>query len=175
MKTFFVIAVGAIVGMAGASPVVNGATCKLHAADCITDSECCEGVCQAVTADVFAPEPKAKICFNPGECQDQNQKCLSGSQCCDDGGCDMERGVCGPGFFFVGARRINAACSKESECWSRNCENGFCAPNSDSNLSENGEVCQWDMECAGGWCDPTGEGPAVCNDRTLDPIDPRKW
>eukprot|EP00127_Corallochytrium_limacisporum_P001971 Clim_evm7s91 gene=Clim_evmTU7s91 len=111
------------------------------------------------------------VVVNDETCQEIGQTCSTGAECCDFHGCNMDSRQCeGTGLGF---RRINAPCDDDSMCWSQNCQNSYCAPNSSGKAD--GENCTYDMDCAGGWCDGTEEGHAKCNDRRLHPTDKPNW
>eukprot|EP00127_Corallochytrium_limacisporum_P000474 Clim_evm3s14 gene=Clim_evmTU3s14 len=112
-------------------------------------------------------------------CVKQDGLCTDGSQYCDYNSCifaldadtDEYVGTCHESTV----RRMNAPCDSDRSCWSNLCEKGYCAPPPDKN--QNGVLCNFDESCNGGWCLPnenSREHP-VCNDRTLDIIDPAKW
>eukprot|EP00127_Corallochytrium_limacisporum_P002560 Clim_evm1s129 gene=Clim_evmTU1s129 len=68
------------------------------------------------------------VIVNDDTCQALGETCNTGAECCDFHGCNMDSRQCeGTGLGF---RRINAPCDDDSMCWSQNCQNSYCAPNS---------------------------------------------
>eukprot|EP00127_Corallochytrium_limacisporum_P000294 Clim_evm9s10 gene=Clim_evmTU9s10 len=167
MKTFFAIALAAVVGMASAVPANS---CKSHKETCETDSECCGGSCQPLGNF-------GKVCFDADQCQisgpneTAGEICSLGTQCCGQGGCMLMTGFC-----YGGRVRIGGECTGDAQCYSSKCgSNGFCIPNEEWLLMDDGVHCESDAFCKGGYCNPETRACESRLNHPVDPIDPKDF